>query len=61
LPGWSCTTAFFQPWLAAADRTAALRLLLHLDDVDPAHFDLEELLDGLLDLRLVRVGCTLKV
>src|SRR5688572_25943065 len=33
---------------------AALRLRPHLEDVDADHLDVEELLDGLADLRLVR-------
>src|SRR2546425_8078761 len=39
----------------AAERAAALRLRLHLDDVDAHDLHIEELLDGLADLRLVRV------
>src|ERR1044071_8477557 len=35
---------------------APLRLRLHLRDVDREHADLEQLLDGLADLRLVRLG-----
>src|SRR5919198_842924 len=34
---------------------AALRLRLHLDDVHALDLDVEELLDGLADLRLVRL------
>src|SRR5205085_2100596 len=41
--------------LRALERAAALRLRLHLDDVHALHLDLEELLDGLADLRLVRI------
>src|SRR5207342_3637661 len=37
------------------DEPAALRLRLHLDDVHARHLHLEELLDGLSDLRLVGV------
>ena len=48
--------AFFQPWLRALDQPAALRLRLHLDDVHAHDLDLEQLLDRLADLRLVRVG-----
>src|SRR5512134_3335838 len=40
--------------LAAADQPAPLRLRPHLDDVHALHLDLEELLDRLPDLRLVR-------
>src|SRR5579875_2638444 len=39
----------------ALERAAPLRLRLHLDDVDADDLDVEELLDGLADLRLVRV------
>ena len=39
----------------ALDGTAALRLGLHLDDRDVQDLDVEELLDGLADLRLVRI------
>src|SRR5215210_4026195 len=39
----------------ALDVVALLRLRRHLHDVDRQHFDVEELLDGLPDLRLVRV------
>src|SRR5436190_15715446 len=41
--------------LRAAIETATLRLRLHLEDVHALDFDLEELLDGLPDLRLVGV------
>src|SRR3712207_9249262 len=37
------------------DQPAALRLRLDLGDVDLCHLHAEELLDGLADLRLVRV------
>src|SRR3954453_3901104 len=40
----------------ALEEAAALRLRLHLDDVHARHLDAEQLLDGLADLRLVRVG-----
>src|SRR3954454_9545912 len=44
------------PALAGAlEGTATLRLRLHLDDVDACDVHVEELLDGLADLRLVRV------
>src|SRR5882672_12108460 len=44
------------PALAGAlERAAPLRLRLNLDHVDARDLDLEELLDGLADLRLVRV------
>src|SRR5207253_9511768 len=39
----------------AAEHAAPLRLRLHLDHVDAPHLDLEQLLDGLADLRLVRI------
>src|SRR5438309_10089435 len=42
--------------LRALEGAAALRLRLHLDDVDADDLDVEELLDGLAHLRLVRVG-----
>src|SRR4029078_9208148 len=42
--------------LHALDHPAALRLGLHLDDVHGDDVDLEELLDRLADLGLVRVG-----
>src|ERR671935_1078188 len=41
--------------LAAANHPAPLRLRLHLEDVDRLDVDVEELLDRLADLRLVRV------
>src|SRR4249919_1523882 len=41
--------------LLAAHEAAALRLGLHFDDVHALDVDVEELLDGLPDLRLVRV------
>src|SRR5256885_1105251 len=41
--------------LLAADHASALRLRLHLADVHPLDLDVEELLDGLADLGLVRV------
>src|SRR5438067_6081936 len=41
--------------LLPALQAAALRLRLHLGDVDAQHLDAEELLDRLPDLRLVRV------
>ena len=47
--------AFFQPGRVPLISAAALRLRLHLDDVDALDLDVEELLDGLADLRLVRV------
>src|SRR6185437_8670154 len=40
---------------APAVETAALRLRLHHADVHPQHLDVEKLLDGLPDLRFVRV------
>src|SRR3954453_22402414 len=40
----------------ALDQAAPLRLRPHVDDVDRVHLDVERLLDGLTDLRLVRVG-----
>src|SRR6266516_1083675 len=42
--------------LAAGAHAAALRLRLHLDDVHGLDVNAEQLLDGLADLRLVRVG-----
>src|SRR5882672_3921068 len=39
----------------ALDGTAPLGLGLHLDDRDVQDLDVEELLDGLADLRLVRI------
>src|SRR4051794_1985431 len=42
--------------LLAADQPTALRLGLHLEHVHGLHLDAEQLLDGLADLRLVRVG-----
>src|SRR5918993_324702 len=42
--------------LASADHPAPLGLRPDLDDVDRQHLHVEELLDGLPDLRLVRVG-----
>ena len=47
--------AFFQPGRVPLIMPAPLRLGLHLDDVDADDLDVEELLDGLADLRLVRV------
>src|SRR5439155_2842585 len=41
--------------LLAAVCAAPLRLRLHHRDVDALHLDVEQLLDGLADLRLVRV------
>src|SRR5262249_54849112 len=41
--------------LGAPMQAAPLRLRLHLGDVHAQHRDVEELLDGLADLRLVRV------
>src|SRR5437870_13303971 len=43
------------PRLAPTQSTAALRLRLHLGDVDAENLDVEQLLDRLPDLRLVRV------
>src|SRR5437867_5122513 len=43
------------PRLASLDRTTPLRLRLHLRDVHAQDFDVEQLLDRLADLRLVRV------
>src|SRR5207244_11634017 len=43
------------PRLAPAQSAAALRLRLHLGDVDAEDLDVEQLLDRLPDLRLVRV------
>src|SRR5262249_13827099 len=42
-------------WALALDQTAALRLRLHLDDVHARDLDREQLLDGLANLRAVRV------
>src|SRR5438093_8861229 len=41
--------------LAAFDEPAALRLRAHLDHVHALDVDVEQLLDGLPDLRLVRI------
>src|SRR5438874_4070056 len=41
--------------LAAFDHAAALRLRAHLDHVHALDVDVEQLLDGLPDLRLVRI------
>src|SRR5919108_1813216 len=46
----------FPAGLLPADEPAALRLRLHLDDVHGLHAHVEELLHGLADLRLVRIG-----
>src|SRR2546430_4459077 len=43
------------PRLTPAQSATALRLRLHLGDVDAEDFDIEQLLDRLPDLRLVRV------
>src|ERR671923_62078 len=46
---------FLPAWAAALDPVAPLRLRLDLDDVHARDLDVEELLDRLPDLRLVRV------
>src|SRR5262249_11418185 len=43
------------PGLRALEGAAALRLRLDLDDVHPLDLHVEELLDGLADLRLVHI------
>ena len=48
--------AFFQPGPRAARHVRRFGFGLHLDDVHGLDVDLEELLDGLADLRLVRVA-----
>src|SRR4029079_2967956 len=45
----------FPAGLRALVEAAPLRLRLHLDDVHALDLDVEELLDGLADLRLVRL------
>jgi len=52
-PGCSFTIAFFQPWRVPLIRPRRFGFAGHLDDVDARDLDLEELLDGLADLRLV--------
>src|SRR5207247_6216856 len=47
---------FLPARLRPAMKAAPLRLRLHLGHVHAQHLDAEELLDGLADLRLVRVG-----
>src|SRR5438132_7044426 len=44
----------------ASEHAAPLRLRLHLDDVDVHDLDVEQLLHGLADLRLVRVAVHLE-
>src|SRR5437660_12649341 len=44
----------------ALEQAAPLGLRLHLDDVDVHDLDVEQLLDGLPDLRLVRVAVHLE-
>jgi len=54
-PARSCHDGLLPALAGALDGAAALRLGLNLDHVDARDLDVEELLDGLADLRLVRV------